>query len=78
VNDWNPVARLLIFGGIALIVLGLIVQFAGRFFPMLGHLPGDIVIQRDNFTLYIPITTMILVSVVLTLVFALVSRLLNR
>jgi hypothetical protein len=76
--QWSPIAKLLIIGGIALITLGLLWQFGSRFLPFLGRLPGDIVIERENFRLYIPITTMILVSVVLSLLFALIARFLNK
>lgn len=58
-------------GGI--FVLGLVLVLAGRI-PGLGQLPGDITIQRGNFTLFAPITTMIIVSVVLTLVLNLLAR----
>ncbi|WP_343081604.1 DUF2905 domain-containing protein [Ostreiculturibacter nitratireducens] len=65
-----------------LILLGLILILAGLLWgPLsrlgLGRLPGDIVIERDNFRLYIPITTSILISVVLTAVIALI-RFLGR
>ena len=40
----------------------------------LGHLPGDIVVERKNFTLYVPIATGLLISVVLTLLFWVVNR----
>lgn len=76
--QWSPVAKLLIVGGVALIALGLLWQFGARFFPFLGRLPGDIVIERENFRFYFPITTMILVSVVLSLLFTLISRFLDR
>jgi hypothetical protein len=65
--------RLLMIAGVSLFVLGLIVFLAGRI-PGLGQLPGDITIQRDNFTLYAPIGTMIVVSIVLTLLLNLVAR----
>ena len=58
-------------GGI--FVLGLLLFLAGRI-PGLGQLPGDITIQRNNFTLYAPIGTMIVISVVLTLIVNLVAR----
>lgn len=48
-----------------------------RFLPSAGHLPGDIVIERENFKLYVPLETMILVSIVLSLVFTFVARFLN-
>ncbi|MCL5999162.1 MAG: DUF2905 domain-containing protein, partial [Chloroflexi bacterium] len=75
--QWNPIARLLIISGIALIVLGLLWQFGARFLPFLGRLPGDIVIERGNVRFYLPITTMILASIVLSLLFTLVARFLN-
>ena len=77
-SDWNPIARLLILAGAGLIVLGVVFQIISRVLPGIGRLPGDIVIQRDNFTLYIPLATMLIVSIVLTVVFTLVSRWLNN
>ncbi len=59
--------KTLIYIGIVLIILGLIVSMAGKI-PWLGHLPGDITIQRDRFTFYFPLTTCILISVIITLV----------
>ena len=56
-----------------LITVGLIIVAIGLAWPWLsaiplGRLPGDIVIQRDNFTVYLPITTMIIASLVVSLV----------
>ena len=65
-------AKMLIFAGIVLVTIGLVVLAGQRF--GLGRLPGDIVIERENFTLYLPITTSILVSLLLSLVFWLFSR----
>ena len=53
--------------GVVLAVLGLVLMFGPKI-PWLGRLPGDIVIKRDNFTLYFPIATSILLSVVLSLI----------
>lgn len=55
-----------------LIILGLVVIVIGLAWPLissssLGRLPGDIVIQRDNFTFYFPITTLIIISAVISL-----------
>ena len=55
-----------------LVVLGLLWPWLTKL--GLGRLPGDIVIERDNFRLYIPITTSLLISVVLSLVFWLLNR----
>jgi hypothetical protein len=68
----EKVAKLLIFVGIALVLVGLAVLAGERF--GLGRLPGDIVIERDGFRLYLPLTTSLIVSLVLTLVFWLVGR----
>jgi len=57
-----------------LVTLGIILIIAGIAWPWLskigfGRLPGDIVIERENFRFYFPITSMILVSLVLSLIF---------
>jgi Protein of unknown function (DUF2905) len=62
-----------------LIIVGLAIAAVGLIWPWvtklgLGRLPGDIYIQRDNFTFYAPITTGILISVVLSLILWLLSR----
>lgn len=56
-----------------LIILGVVILLVGLLWPVLqklglGRLPGDILIRRDGFTLYFPIVTSILVSIVLTLI----------
>lgn len=56
------------------IILGIIFLVLGLFWPViqklgLGKLPGDIVYERDNFRFYFPITTSIIISVILTLLF---------
>ena len=62
-----------------LIVLGLTVVIAGLLWPWLsklpfGRLPGDIAIERENLRLYFPITTMVLVSLVISLLIWLFRR----
>jgi hypothetical protein len=65
-------AKVLILIGLALMVAGLI-WLAGERLG-LGRLPGDIVIRRESFTLYFPLMTSIIVSVVLSLLLWLLSR----
>jgi len=65
-------AKVLIIAGVVLVAVGLIVLAAQRF--GLGRLPGDIVIERDGFTLYLPLATSLIVSLALTLVLWLLSR----
>jgi hypothetical protein len=62
------IGKLLILGGVILIVLGLLLLFAPHL-PWLGKLPGDILIKKENFKFYLPITTCILISLLLTLLF---------
>jgi hypothetical protein len=69
----NGVGKLLIgFGGL-LIVIGAALLLVGKV-PWLGKLPGDIYIERRNITFFFPLTTSILVSVILSLVLYLLSR----
>ena len=65
-------ARWLIVLGVVLIVAGLLWPWLGRL--GLGRLPGDIVIERENFRLYLPITTSIVVSIVLSVILWLLNR----
>jgi len=69
-------ARFLILAGIVLIVIGLAWGPLSRL--GLGRLPGDIVIERESFTVYIPVTSAILVSVVLSVLVALIRTFLGR
>jgi hypothetical protein len=62
----NPIAKLMIIGGAVLIVIGLLWQVGGRFLP-LGRLPGDIVVEKENFKFYFPVVTCIVISVILSL-----------
>jgi Ca2+/Na+ antiporter len=61
-------ARILIVIGIILIVTGLIIWFAGNKMHWIGNLPGDIRIEKENVKFYFPVTTMILLSVLFTLI----------
>lgn len=69
----NELGKVLIVAGAGLLVIGLLLVLGARL-PWFGHLPGDIVVKRDNFTLYAPIGTMILVSILLTLLLNLIGR----
>jgi hypothetical protein len=62
--------KLLIIAGVLMVLIGTLVHYG----VPLGRLPGDIVIRRGNFTLYVPLATGLLVSVVLTLLLAVVRR----
>jgi uncharacterized protein HemY len=63
----GDLAKTLIYLGFILVVVGVVVALAGKL-PWLGHLPGDIYIQRERFSFYFPLGTCILISVIITLV----------
>jgi len=65
-------AKLLIILGIILVIIGLLWPWLSKL--GLGHLPGDIRIQRDGFNFYFPITTSILVSLALSVVLWLLRK----
>jgi uncharacterized protein HemY len=68
---------MLLLFGLLMVLLGLVLLVAGHFsgkVPWLGRLPGDIYIQRGNWTFYFPLATCLIISVVLTLLFALFGR----
>jgi hypothetical protein len=66
--------RMLILIGGILVVIGLLMTFGSRLPFRIGRLPLDFHIQRDNFSFYFPLGTSIVVSIVLSLVFALLNR----
>ena len=69
--------KLIVGLGVILIIIGLIVWFLGGRLGWFGHLPGDIRVERENFRLYAPITSMIIISVVLSLILSLLGRFLR-
>lgn len=69
----GDIGRTLVIVGLVLVVVGVLLSLVGRV-PWLGRLPGDIHIQRDNWTFYFPLTTSIVLSVVLSLLFWLFGR----
>jgi hypothetical protein len=68
------VAKFLMLAGAALIALGLLWHFGGKYLP-LGRLPGDIAIEKENFRFYFPIATCIVLSIVVSAVLFLVNYL---
>ncbi|MDZ7333009.1 MAG: DUF2905 domain-containing protein [candidate division KSB1 bacterium] len=68
----QPLAKMIIFLGIILIVAGLIIYFF-KGIPF-GKLPGDIHIEKKNFSFYFPITTSILLSVIISLLLYIISK----
>ncbi len=63
----NSVGRLLLILGIVFIVVGIILILKINI-PLLGKLPGDIYIRKGNFVFYLPLTSCILISLIITLI----------
>ncbi|MFQ5929112.1 MAG: DUF2905 domain-containing protein [Acidobacteriota bacterium] len=64
----TEIGKVLIFFGLLLVVFGLLLTFLPSFSSSrIGRLPGDIHIQKENWSLYVPITTCIVLSVILSL-----------
>ena len=71
--EFSGMARLLIVMGLLIAGLGALLSVAGRV-PWLGRLPGDMLIRRDGVFLYIPLTSGLLLSLIVTVVMRLFSR----
>ena len=72
-GDLAPVGRILIAVGLLTVVVGVVLALAPRI-PFLGNLPGDIRIDGDNVKVFIPLGTMLLVSLVLTILVNVIGR----
>jgi hypothetical protein len=66
--------KLVMFIGGAIVIIGLIIYFFHDKLHWIGRLPGDIRIERENFRFYFPITTMILISVIVTVIIRLIRK----
>jgi hypothetical protein len=69
----ESIGKSLIFFGIVLIVVGSLFVIFGKV-PWFGRLPGDIIIKREGLTVYFPIATMLILSILLTIVFNIIGR----
>jgi len=70
---FDSFGKLLIIFGLILAAVGVLMLFVGKI-PYIGRLPGDIYVQRRNYSFYFPLTTSIVLSIVLTLLYSLFSR----
>lgn len=83
--DIQSIGRVMVIGGIVVAVIGGLLMLLGQIpfvrflvFSILGRLPGDIRIEGQGFSCFIPIVSMILLSVILTIVLNIIVRLINR
>jgi hypothetical protein len=73
VDGLEPIGRTLLIVGLFVAAVGMVLILAPRI-PLLGKLPGDISFQRDGVTVVIPLATMLLISIILTIVLNLIGR----
>ena len=70
----TELGKILIIIGIIIIIAGIILLFVKKLPFNLGKLPGDIYIKKENFTFYFPITTAIIISIILSIIFYIASK----
>lgn len=68
------IGKILVIAGLIAIVVGAILWLAGDKLNWLGHLPGDIRIEKENTRIYFPITTMIIISIFFSLIMWIIRR----
>ncbi|MGQ9645623.1 MAG: DUF2905 domain-containing protein [Thermodesulfobacteriota bacterium] len=69
----GPLGKMLILLGVFMIAIGIFLLIGDKI-PWIGRLPGDILIKKEKFTFYFPITTSIIISIILTLLFTLFRK----
>ncbi|MGB4292811.1 MAG: DUF2905 domain-containing protein [Bacteroidales bacterium] len=67
--------KFLVIAGIILIIIGLILWLGGSRLNWIGHLPGDIRIEKENVKFYFPVTTMIIISILLSFILWVIRKL---
>ena len=70
----SATGKYIIIAGVLIVLLGVLIYFFHDKLNWIGRLPGDIRIEKENFKFYFPITTMIIVSVVVTIIIQLIKR----
>jgi len=69
----GALGKMLILLGVFIIVIGILFVIGDKI-PWIGRLPGDIIIKKEKFSFYFPITTCIIISIILTLLFTLFRK----
>lgn len=72
-GSFFSLGKLILMGGLVLVCLGLLIMAAGKLLN-LGRLPGDIFIQKGNFSFYFPLVSSIILSIVLTILLNIIFR----
>ncbi|MCL0068062.1 DUF2905 domain-containing protein [Peptococcaceae bacterium] len=72
-DPFQSIGKIIFSIGILMVIVGGAMMLTGKFFNF-GKLPGDIYIQKGNFTFFFPIATMILISIILTILLNILFR----
>jgi hypothetical protein len=72
-EQFHSIGKVLIIAGIAFVVIGILLTQFDKI-PLIGKMPGDILVKKKNFTFYFPLATSIVISIVLTLIFYLINK----
>ncbi|MCX5798103.1 MAG: DUF2905 domain-containing protein [Proteobacteria bacterium] len=67
------IGKIFIIFGVMLVIVGLAFMFGDKI-PYIGKLPGDIYIKKERFSFYFPITTSIIISIILTIIFSIFRK----
>jgi hypothetical protein len=70
----QQIGKYILIAGIILVAVGGIIWLFGNKFTWFGNLPGDIKIKRDNFSFYAPLTSMILLSILISAILWVISK----
>jgi hypothetical protein len=76
-GNFSNLGKILIFIGTGIVVLGIIIFLVPKI-PFFGKLPGDLEIKRENFSFYFPLSSSIIISIILTVVINIVLFLIFR
>jgi hypothetical protein len=72
----NNLGKTFIFIGTVIFIIGIIILVTNKIFPefKLGNLPGDIKVKKENFSFYFPITTCIIISIIISLILRILKK----
>lgn len=76
-EEYKTIGILLIMMALIIALVGAVIYFAGSSFSWFGNLPGDLKVERKNFTFYFPMATMLVLSVVLSIIIKLILYFFN-
>jgi H+/Cl- antiporter ClcA len=76
-EEYKTIGILLIMVALIIALVGAVIYFAGASFSWFGNLPGDLKVERKNFTFYFPLATMLVLSVVLSIIIKLMLYFFN-